>query len=223
MDKVERVNDKREKVEYLSTDDARKFIEHFDSMGTQYKCIIRFLLYYGLRRGELLGLTWEDVNFEKKSFSINKGITYSKSGGLQRGHTKSDKSNRTLSLTDELIDLLMQWQKEQSQYFMPCAVTKTCYIFSSPEDMDTPLSPSVITKTIKREAERCGIKDVSPHDLRHTCATLMSFTGVQAKSIQNLLGHADISTTLKFYVGEDEVIAKEESEHYISSVFKETS
>ena len=72
------------------------------------------------------------------------------------------------------------------------------YLFHSPESLYEPHDPTYFTKNLKKFMKRIGLPDMSPHDLRHTCATLMLQNGADIKSVQDMLGHSDASTTLNF-------------------------
>ena len=75
-----------------------------------------------------------------------------------------------------------------------------CFLFPSQSSPYQPHDPTYITKHMKRFMKRIGLPDMSPHDLRHTCASLLLQSGADIKSVQDILGHADASTTLNFYV-----------------------
>ena len=79
----------------------------------------------------------------------------------------------------------------------------SAFIFGSPVDPYNPIRPDSVTQWLDRFNTTHGLRKVSPHDLRHTCATLLLSNGANVKETQTILGHADASTTLKFYVGTD--------------------
>ena len=77
------------------------------------------------------------------------------------------------------------------------------FVFPSPESPYKPHQPGYITKHLKKFMKRIGLPDMSPHDLRHTCASLLLHSGADIKSVQDILGHSDASTTLNFYAKSD--------------------
>lgn len=79
----------------------------------------------------------------------------------------------------------------------------TAFLFCKDGAPFEPRDPSAVTRRMKRFVTRAGLPDVSPHDLRHTCASLLLSSGADIKSVQEILGHADASTTLNFYVKTD--------------------
>ena len=85
----------------------------------------------------------------------------------------------------------------------PATLLTQAFVFSRPGDPLEPRDPSAITRHMKRFVKTAGLPDVSPHDLRHSCASLLLSSGADIKSVQELLGPADASTTLNFYVKTD--------------------
>ena len=77
------------------------------------------------------------------------------------------------------------------------------FIFHSRKDIFFPKNPDAVTRRLKRFMESNNLPDVSPHDLRHSCASLLLESGADIKSVQEILGHANASTTLNFYVKTD--------------------
>ena len=77
------------------------------------------------------------------------------------------------------------------------------FLFYAGESLDIPQNPTYITKHMKKFMKRVGLPELSPHDLRHTCASLLLQSGTDIKSVQDVLGHAEASTTLNFYAKSD--------------------
>ena len=98
---------------------------------------------------------------------------------------------------------LLQQLKKQVKGQHPDTILKEAFIFPGESDLFTPRDPNAVTRRVKRFMKRNGLPDLSPHDLRHSCATLLLSQGADIKSVQEILGHADASTTLNFYVKAD--------------------
>ena len=98
---------------------------------------------------------------------------------------------------------LLQQQKNQMQREHRDTVSENAFVFPSKNSLFAPRNPDAVTRRTKRFMKNNGLPDLSPHDLRHSCATLLLSQGADIKSVQEILGHADASTTLNFYVKSD--------------------
>ena len=154
------------------------------------------------RRGECLGLQWTDIDFLNGTLTVNRSTTYTPECGIRVAAPKTAHSIRTIPVVPSTLSLLKQLQKQQEREH-PATLLTQAFVFSRPGDPFEPRDPSAITRHMKRFVKRAGLPDVSPHDLRHSCASLLLSSGADIKSVQEILGHADASTTLNFYVKTD--------------------
>ena len=155
------------------------------------------LICLGLRRGEAAGLMWSDFDFDGGTLTVQRNVTYVPGSGLQIGTPKTDSSIRVLPVPAALICNLKKWQKEQAAPHGSTLIG--AYTFADIKDPFSPIRPDRITQWLRRFEKEHGLKEVSPHDLRHTAATLLLSGGANVKAVQEILGHADSSTTLNFY------------------------
>ena len=151
-----------------------------------------FALYYidlttGLRRGELLGLKWEDVDLEKGELRVRRQI--GRVGGeVLEMPLKTKNAYRTLPLSADAISVL-KMQK--------CKVGNSEWVFPSPTG--GPMSPDSVLHMLHRVLKRAGLPKVRFHDLRHTFATLALQNGVDVKTVSGMLGHFSAGFTLDIY------------------------
>ena len=118
-------------------------------------------------------------------------------------HTpKTVNSIRVVPLMPCVLSLLLEYYKGIAERNREKDLSEA-FLFPNAEDLFTPRLPDSLTRRLKRFVTRSGLPDCSPHDLRHTCATLLLSNGADIKSVQSILGHADASTTLNFYVRAD--------------------
>lgn len=146
------------------------------------------LLETGLRRGELLGLKWEDIDMEQKILSVNRSIAEKYGGGVTINPPKWN-SYRTIPLSDTAIQLLKNLKTERQGYLFPT-------------HNNTPQSPNTWSQKLNRNMKGLppSIPILTAHEIRHTYGTYLRRHGVDIYTIQKLLGHKNISVTSEIYV-----------------------
>ena len=202
MKKVDPPKVSKREVDALTEDEAVRFFNALLSCDFEFRCILQVLITTGLRRGECLGLQWTDIDFLNGTLTVNRSTTYTPECGIIVAQPKTAHSIRTIPVVPSTLALLKQLQKQQEREH-PATLLSGAFVFSRPGDPFEPRDPSAITRHMKRFVKTAGLPDVSPHDLRHSCASLLLSSGADIKSVQEILGHADASTTLNFYVKTD--------------------
>lgn len=192
----------RKPVDALSPDQAMMFFDCLVNCEFDFHCLLHLLATTGIRRGECLGLKWSDVDEDKRALHIVRGVAYTSKTGIVISTPKTSTSIRTIPLMSSTI-LLLQQLKEQTEAANPNTPLHDAFVFPSENDLFVPRDPNAVTRRVKRFMKNNGLPDLSPHDLRHSCATLLLAQGADIKSVQQILGHADASTTLNFYVKSD--------------------
>lgn len=190
-------------VDYLSTDDAMRFLAALEAEPLYWRTLMTVLIKLGLRRGEAVGLQWQDIDFDKQIITVQRNVTIDRDAP-EKYHIGATKTGeiRPLAATASLLALLRQHKAEQEAHFG--AVLPNAFVFYRDTDPYTPIYPTEPTRWQRRFVNRNGLPNVSPHDLRHTAATLWLEGGATLKDVQTMLGHADASTTMDFYVGVNE-------------------
>lgn len=187
----------KHKVDALSKGYVIRFLDELENLPLTTRLMYTLLLTTGIRRGECFGLQWGDVDFENQTLKVKRNVTYSSKNGIVVGRTKTDAGEREIPLTSRALKLLGEYSLQERES------TKETFLFHSAESNTLPRDPTYITKHMKKFMARIGLPDMSPHDLRHTCATMLLQSGADIKSVQDILGHTDASTTLNFYVTSD--------------------
>lgn len=155
----------------------------------------RFVLQTGLRVGEVIGLEWDDIDFEKKELSVKRTMDYSyQTHSWITTTPKSKKSLRTIPLTKEAIAILKE-QKEKNKVILLEWKNK---VFLSSKG--TPIETRAYNQSLLSACNRAGIRHISMHILRHTFATRCVENGMKPKTLQTILGHANINITMDLYV-----------------------
>lgn len=174
---------------------------------TQMKVLFNIALYGGLRRGELLALTWEDINYNDNTISINKSVAMVNNKPVIKS-TKNKSSERVITLPKSVMELIRYWQKEQTELrlLLGNKWEGDNHIFiqwngklmhlSTPyhtfKDIITKYNNSVNSEALK-------LPQIRFHDLRHTSATLLIATNTDIRTVSARLGHAQTSTTMNIY------------------------
>ena len=171
------------------------------------------LILTGLRRGELVGLRWEDLQ-EDRTLYVRRNVTIDTThkGSSDRtekyhiGELKT-KESRKVYVSQFLYDLLAEYRQEQENIY-GAKFLSSAYIFCRSDNLYEPMYPTEPTRQMSKYIKRHNLPDISPHDLRHTSASLAIEAGANVKDVQNLLGHKDPQTTLKFYASVTEKSAQ---------------
>lgn len=202
MGNVDRPKLEKKKVDALSEDEARKFFIALDSCPLDFCCMLNLLITTGLRRGECVGLKWSDIDEKRSVIRVERNVIYTVKSGITVNTPKTTASLRTVPIMNSTLSLLCQLKK-QRQKENPHTILENSFVFPSKRDIFSPKDPNAVTRRIKRFMKRNSLPDMSPHDLRHSCATLLLGIGADIKSVQEILGHTKASTTLDFYVRSD--------------------
>lgn len=186
----------RHKVDVLSKGEILVFIKEIEKLPLMQQTIYSLLLTTGIRRGECYGLQWGDIDLEDGLIHINRNVTRT-DYGIVVGLPKTDTSIRVIPITNNMKSLLLKFKSEQEKKYK---IDHSAFLFPNAQSSYEPHDPTYITKLMKKFMKRIGLPDMSPHDLRHTCASVLIESGADVKSVQDILGHANASTTLNFYV-----------------------
>ena len=204
-----RVNGKKKKdyeseMFFLSDEECRDFIAFLaksaDPEMRRLAPIAFVAIYYGLRRGELLGLKWSAIDKDKKLVNIRHTIVRIKQTKA-KDSVKTKNSRRSLALfssAEEVFDKIKSEQDANKDYFGNTYLNKEGYVFTWEDGRS--YDPSTMSDKFKKALTKFGRPELSLHKLRHTCASLLIDKGWDPKRVQYWMGHADIQTTLNIYV-----------------------
>lgn len=193
------------KARALTGDEITILLGSAEKAGEPMQAAITLALFYGLRRSEVCGLRWTDIDFNRKTMHIQHTVTQNGTVLLDDDHTKTKGSNRTLVLIDQTIPYLKQLRAKQVRAGL--LIDK---VVAWPNGK--PLRPDGITRMFSTMLRNSGIEKARYHDLRHTAATTLANAGVPPKQLQAFLGHDDIEMTLGVYVHAPDHAAAETSD-----------
>ena len=169
--------------------------------GTQFEALFYVDLFTGLREGEILGLTWENVDFERKRITIEHQLpkTQRRNKPVTFATVKNGKS-RTLSAPDDVFTMLKRVKAQQAREQLQAGKqwkNEKNLVFT--DEIGQYLNYSTVYKAFKSIVSQIGKPDMRIHDLRHTYATLSIQNGVDIKTVSESLGHATVAFTLDRY------------------------
>ncbi len=169
------------------------------SEATPYRDLFSVAIYTGLRRSELLGLRWTDVDLDRGRLSVVAGLHRLTGKGLVLLPTKTARSRRSVSVGAEALDTLRHVRMQQLENRLAAgpAWHDTGFVFTKGDG--SPIDPEKVTHAFARVARGAGLTGVRFHDLRHTHASLMLQAGVHPKVVSERLGHASVTITLDTY------------------------
>jgi integrase len=156
-------------------------------------------LMTGMRRGELLGLKWEDIEFEQGTLSVRRTLIRGNGGTWELGQPKTASSRRAIALPGNCLTALRQHRVRQLEQRMRLGELWQDHGFVFTGQNGQPLHPNTLAAQFERLIIAANVPRIRFHDLRHTCATLLLSQGVHPKIVQERLGHADIAMTLNRY------------------------
>jgi len=158
------------------------------------------MLALGLRRGEAMGLRWDDVNLEEGTVKIRQALTMPGDSDMPVVKAvKTPKSRRTLYLSADVVTLLRQRKKRQlaDEALLGSAWHESNLVFTT--SLGTLLHPRNLTRSFKRLLKGASLKEIRVHDLRHTCASLALQRGTPIELVSERLGHSSVGFTLDTY------------------------
>lgn len=186
-----------------------KHLEQLNADNIKYKVAIIITIFTGVRLGELMGLEWNDIDFRNGIISINKASQYLSDKGVFTKEPKTESSIREVAISTFVISLLEEyklWYEEQKSLYGELW-TNSNRLFVQADGK--PMHPDTISKCFVKFVGNIGLPVINFHGLRHTNATLLISQNIDVAVVASRLGHAQITTTLNFYVHPVEAHNKE--------------
>ena len=189
----------------MTSEQARKLLEA--AKGHPQEALFVLALATGMRRGELLGLKWQDVNLDEGTLQVRRTLSRLPTQmGRDRGdlyveaEPKTKRSRRNIALAGFTIEALKQHhlRQEEMKRLVGDMWEEHDYVFCTP--LGKHLNPGhAVLVQLKILLEKAGLPEIRFHDLRHSAATLLLSMGVHPKVVQEILGHSEISMTMDTY------------------------
>lgn len=184
---------------YLQPTTIPLMLDALEREPLKWRMLVHLMLVTGARRGEILGLKWENVDFDNSRIYICRSISYTPDRGVYESTPKTASSKRYVSLPQETMQMLKQYRTWQSGEILRLGeyYRRQGFVFS--QDNGAPMHPDSVTTWLDRFSRRYGLPHITPHALRHTMTSLLIFNGVDIVSTAKRLGHSQVSTTSDIY------------------------
>lgn len=185
-------NEMPKEMLFYTPEEYRQFIAVEEDI--KFRCVFETLYYCGLRRGELRGLVWKNLDFENKELSVVQNVVNvsGDSGYWNITTPKTKSSRRTVPMPDVLVKDLL---KLKEQYYKYYGFNDKWFVFG---DIN-PLHPDVLRRRKNDNAKKTGVKQIRIHDFRHSCASLLINNCANITLVAKYLGHIKVDETLNTY------------------------
>lgn len=190
---------KKHEVNYFQPEQVAAIRDALEGEPVKWRTITHLFLITGARRGEILGLKWDKVDFQGCKVHICNNVLYSPDRGIYEDTPKTTTSDRFVSLPLETMQLLRQYRAWQSGERLRLGAYYQDKGFVFAQDSGKPMHPDSVTDWLKKFSKRHDLLHINPHAFRHTMASMLYFNGVDSVSISKRLGHAQVSTTANIY------------------------
>ncbi|CAN5692506.1 site-specific integrase [soil metagenome] len=180
-----------------STAEVRQFLTA--AIGDDLESLYRLALTTGMRRGELLGLKWSDIDMDSGAIAVRRTLSRGESSRLIEGEPKTQAGRRRITLPAATIESLRRHRTAQLEYRLRVGPVYTDHGYVFTNEAGGYLHPNALRRQFLKMTGKAGVPAIRFHDLRHTSATMLLAEGVHPKIVQERLGHSDIAMTLNLY------------------------
>lgn len=195
--------------------------------GHDLEAVVMVMLSLGLRRGEVAGLTWDDLTLpddpsQVGAMRVVRAVKPAADGTLYVDATKTTRT-RILPMSPQLVDALKRYRTRQAEvrlaYGPGWGAMFPQYRWVFTNSVGSPLDPNKLTRNLKRLTSEAGIGEWSPHDLRHSAATILFAQGASPKVVQEVLGHSSVRVSMDIYTHMQKEMMQEASRVMTSALW----
>lgn len=188
----------RKQIQAYDDEEAKAFFDGLADEHPKIRALLLTSLLLGLRRGEVVGLKWGDFDFKNSSLNIVRSA-YKPKGKPQTVKTpKSNCSVRTVFFSDSYAEIMMTWKEEQGREKERIGAVWKEQDFVFTNEFGDMISIYAPTEICAEFEEKCGLRHLKLHGLRHTCGSLMIKNGVDIETVKSFFGHESIRTTQQY-------------------------
>lgn len=208
----------RKEVNYFQPEQVAAIRDALEQEPIKWRTLVHLFLITGARRGEVLGLRWDKIDFAANRIFICNSILYSPDVGVYESSPKTERSKRFVSLPAETMQLLRKYKAWQTEERLRLGEYYENQGFVFTQGNGKPMHPDTVTDWLNKFSSRHNLPHINPHAFRHTMASMLYFNGVDSVSISKRLGHAQVSTTANIYAHVMEA-ADQKNAEILSDIF----
>ena len=183
----------------LTIEETEEFFNLLKTAPLKYRAFFTLDIYSGMRRGEMLGLEWKDIDFQTGVIHIQRTSNYTKTNGIYTDTTKTESSVRFVKVPMEVIDVLLLYKEEQDEEHIKLGSKwhDTDRLFVKYDGQ--PMNPQTPYSWLKEFCEKSDFPFYGIHQFRHLHTSLLIGAGIDPTTVSGILGHSQVSTTLNLY------------------------
>ena len=187
----------KKEMKIWNEEETNRFIDYI--LGKENEAFYILAIYTGMRRGELLGLKWEDIDFDARKIRVQRSLTRVTNKGLILKDAKTRSSRRTISIPPFVIDSLKRHKEQQDARIrkLKGAYNDQGMVFTAYNGNFK--DPDNILREFKNHIKKAGVPEIRIHDLRHLHSTMLLKIGTNPKIVSERLGHSSIDVTMDIY------------------------
>lgn len=194
---------KQKPANYFEIEEVERIRDCLEQEPIKWKTAVHLLLITGARRGEILGLKWNCVDWKANRIHICNNLLYSTDIGIYEDTTKTEQSDRYVDLPIETMELLKEYRhyylKQVRYYGDQWHNTNYLFFQEKTDNAGNPMHPDTLNGWLIRFSKRYNLPHINPHAFRHTMASILYFNNKDSISISKRLGHSRVSTTTDIY------------------------
>ena len=182
-------------LEVYTFDEISTIMAALEEEPINIRTLVEIAIFTGMRRGEIVGLKWGDIDFENQKISVKRSIYKPRGAKAEEKETKSKAGTRIIAIPEQLCKTLVKYRAQQDRHisFLGDGWKNLDYVFT--EEDGHVMNPQTPTKQFSKFLKRHGIRHLKFHGLRHTSATMLLASGCDIKTVSSRLGHSGIDTT----------------------------
>lgn len=190
---------KKQEMKFYDENQVQVLLNAALAIGDQYQPVYYLAIHTGMRQAELLGLKWEDIDWERNTLQVKRQCLRYKGGGYEFAKPKSKSGNRTIILGKQTLEVLKTQRKRVNEMKHKASEEWEDLDLVFPTRVGTPILHSNLRRGFRKLLDESGLPKIRFHDLRHTAASLMLNYGIPILIVSRRLGHAKPSITLDVY------------------------